>query len=288
MAWVKENLDTSNFGVPAVTFVPRSGGGNLHIFTKQKDGTMEVKQNIENEWEKAQKDVDEWYFKGGFSAVSRQDTQFDVIGIDYFNNVMHLSCLNEVWKSWTPVGAGIFFTGTPALSRMNDNRMDAFAIGNFCRIYHNVWTKTTGWSSWQAISEDFGSTVVAAAASSNTTCDVFTIDDEGKIRTKRFTINTATNLTTWGLWSTIDTGSNLTMLFNMTAISTSPNKISLFSIASDLNLYQCRINMFGVWKWTKIQDGPFIYGVDAICHLPEKITVIAGSTNSKLNKIVNF
>jgi len=291
--WTKASLEDTNYGVPAITYLSTGGGeGNLIIFTREKESILGMRQQIDGNWEpldEKNESVKPWCFKSGFSAVSRQDNQFDVIGIDFFNNVMHLSFADQQWKFWSQVGAGIYFTGTPALSKMNENRMDAFAIGNNNLVYHNTWTKTSGWSEWRPISENFGANVVAAASSGPTVCDVFVLDHEGKIRTRRLTINLITNDTRWNPWSVINMDNkDRTMLFNMSAVRTSPNKISLFSVGNDLNVYQCKINMFGVWKWEKILDGPFLYGVDAIAHQPDKITLIGGSTKSTLIFAQNY
>jgi len=307
--FTKYPFENTNYGVPAITYVNDRSEGYFFVFTREKDSLLEIRMSTNNgsSWDIVPHNefVRPWCFKSGFSAVSRQDNQFDVIGIDYFNNVMHLSFTDQQWNNWAQVGAGICFNGTPVLSKMNENRMDAFAIGNNNTVYHNTWLKgATGsgsWASWTAISESFGVACVAAASSSPTSCDIFALGydtkNDGKIRIRRLSVNPTTNASSLSQsWTLIN--AEKTILFNMSAISPSRDKITLFAIDKELNIVQCKltgVNSSGSWSTVAPPDisvtgrtEAFLYGVDAIAHQPDKITIIAGYTNSVLKRLANW
>jgi len=286
MSWKREDLADTNFGVPAITF----NTGTYFVFTREANSKIELTMSPDGQnWEKVP-DIKPWNIKSGLSCVSRGENKLDVIAIDYNSTVVHLSFNGSQWSDWAAAGTGVYFFGTPALSKMNENRMDAFAIGSTSLIYHNVWTNGA-WTEWKPIVDvsttttAFGATAVTAASSSPTTCDVFALDHESKIRSRRLTVG-ATGTATWSDWKVVN-GNTFNVIFNITATSCNPNTIDLFTIGADLNVYQGKINVFGVSTWTKIANGPFTYGVDAISHAPGKITLLCGSTNSNLVKFNN-
>jgi len=285
LSWKREDLVNTNFGVPAITF----SNGTYYVFTRESNSKVDLSMSSDaSNWETVP-DIKPWNIKSGLSAVSRGENKIDVIGIDYNSCIVHLSFDGSQWSEWLPVGAGVFFTRTPALSKMNETRMDAFGIGSTSLVYHSVWINGA-WSEWRPIIDvtspnSFGAMSVTAASSSATTCDVFALDHESKIRSRRLTIGAGGN-TTWSDWRVVN-GNTFNVIFNITATSCNPNTIDLFTIGADLNVYQGKINVFGVCTWNKISNGPFTYGVDAISHAPGKITLLCGSTNSNLVKFNN-